>query len=159
MTVTLVVDASASIDAGEARDALGAVVDAVVDTGSTVGLIELSSSAQERDRGHGARRVDAGRLRQLPVGVLDRWHHRSAAGLTDATAASPDLVVVVTDGVANASSAGPGEAVAAAMEQANRAEGGGHASRGRRVGAADDAVLAAISGPRVGSTSPPQTTA
>ena len=150
LTVMVVVDASASIDAGDVGDTLGAVVDGLVDTGSTVGLIELSSSVTVPI---GATMLDGssrGSFDRYVSGFSTGGTTDLAAGLAAAVAASPDLVVVVTDGVANASSAGPGQAVVAAVEQANRLKAAGSRVVAVEVGAADDTMLAAISGPRVG---------
>ena len=56
LRLTIVVDASASIDTGAVRSTLTAIVDALVDTGSTLAVVEFSSAADVRI---GARPLDA----------------------------------------------------------------------------------------------------
>ena len=58
VTVTIVVDRSASIDAGAVRSALTALVDALSGTGATVSLVDFSDSATLRIAADRARRLD-----------------------------------------------------------------------------------------------------
>ena len=151
LRVTIVVDASASIDTGAVRSTLSAIVDALVDTGSTLAVVEFSSAADVRI---GATPLDASSRDGFDgyiAGFSAGGSSNLGAGLAAAAAGSPDLTVVVTDGVVNAGGANPGEELAFAVEQANQLKAVGSRIVAIGVGNTDSATLAAISGPAAGS--------
>ena len=151
LRVTIVVDASASIDTGAVRSSLSAIVDAFVDTGSTLAVVEFSSAADVRI---GATPLDASSRDAFDgyiAGFSAGGSSNLGAGLAAAAAGSPDLTVVVTDGVVNAGGANPGEELAFAVEQANQLKAVGSRIVAIGVGNTDSATLAAISGPAAGS--------
>ena len=151
VTVTIVVDRSASVDAGAVRSALTALVDALSGTGATVSLVDFSDSA--------AQRIAATELDDSTRGAFDGYiggfstggSSNLGAGLATASAGSADLTLVVTDGVANASSTTPDLALTFAADQANALKGAGSHVFALGVGAADAAGLAAISGGAAGT--------
>ena len=151
LRVTIVVDASASIDTGAVRSTLSAIVDALVDTGSTLAVVEFSSAADVRI---GATPLDASSRDGFDgyiAGFSAGGSSNLGAGLAAAAAGSPDLTVVVTDGVVNAGGANPGAELAFAVEQANQLKAVGSRIVAIGVGNTDSATLAAISGPAAGS--------
>ena len=151
LRVTIVVDASASIDTGAVRSTLSAIVDALVDTGSTLAVVEFSSAADVRI---GATPLDASSRDGFDgyiAGFSAGGSSNLGAGLAAAAVGSPDVTVVVTDGVVNAGGAKPGEELAFAVEQANQLKAVGSRIVAIGVGNSDSATLAAISGPAAGS--------
>ena len=151
LRVTIVVDASASIDSGAVRSTLGAIVDALVDTGSTLAVVEFSSAADVR---MGATAVEASSRDSFDgyiAGFSAGGSSNLGAGLAAAAAGSPDITVVVTDGVVNAGGANPGEELAFAVEQANQLKAAGSRIVAIGAGNTDSGTLAAISGPDAGS--------
>ena len=161
LRVMVVLDASASIDAAAVRTVASALVDALDGTGSSMAIVEFSTDAGVQV---GYTVVDE----SSRVFSTARWPGSATggssnleAGLAAAVAASPDLTVVVTDGVANASSGAGGhgghpivavqdEAVHFAVAHADQLKAAGSRVFAVGVGNADTSMLAAISGPSAG---------
>ncbi len=151
LRVTIVVDASASIDASTVRAALSAIVDALVDTDSTLAVVEFSTTADVRI---GATALDVSSRDSFDgyiAGFSPGGSSNLGAGLAAAAPGSPDLTLVVTDGVVNAGGATPADALPFAVQTANQLKAGGSRIVAVGVGNADTATLAAISGAAAGS--------
>jgi subtilisin-like proprotein convertase family protein len=146
----VVVDASASVDTAAVRGTVRAVVDALVDTESMIAIVEFSNSAHLAV-GYTTLDGSDGDVDDYLTGFGAEGSSNLEAGLVTATTGSPDLTLVVTDGVANASTAGPEAAVQLAVQQANRIKATGSRIFAMGVGAADATLLAAISGPSAGA--------
>ena len=132
LRVTIVVDASASIDTGAVRSTLSAIVDALVDTGSTLAVVEFSSAADVRI---GATPLDASSRDGFDgyiAGFSAGGSSNLGAGLAAAAVGSPDVTVVVTDGVVNAGGANPGAGVGLRRRAGQPVEGGRQPHRRHR---------------------------
>ncbi len=158
----LVVDRSGSGSAAALGNAVGALVDALADTESSVAVVDFSAGANVRvgytlldDRAAGTFDAYAS---SLGTGGAANWD----AGLATANTGSPDLTVLITGGGPNASddpTAHGGHEPAAtadqplffAIEHANQIKAGGSRLFALGVGGADAAALAAVSGPNAGS--------
>ena len=161
LRVMVVVDVSASIDAAAVRAVASGLVDALDGTGSSMAIVEFSTDAGVQVGYTVVDESSRGVLDGAVAGFGTGGSTNLEAGLAAAVAASPDLTVVVTDGVANASSGAGGhgghptvavqdEAVHFAVAHADQLKAAGSRVFAVGVGNVDTSMLAAISGPNGG---------
>ncbi len=158
----LVVDRSGLRSAAALGNAVGALVDALADTESSVAVVDFSAGANVRVGytllDDSSRSTFDGYATSLSTGGAANWD----AGLATANTGSPDLTVLITGGGPNASddpTAHGGHEPAAtadqplffAIEHANQIKAGGSRLFALGVGGAGAAALAAVSGPNAGS--------
>jgi hypothetical protein len=158
----LLVDRSGSGSAAALGNAVGALIDALADTESSVAVADFSAGANLRvgytPLDESSRATFDAYASSLGTGGAANWD----AGLATANTGSPDLTVLITGGGPTANddpTAHGGHQPAAAVDQplffaiehANQIKSGGSRLFALGVGGADGGALAAVSGPNSGT--------